>query len=330
MPLACTTPTGRPAARSVETVAARLPPERYLSAAGMGDTRETAERSAAGNLAKIFRARITVEDRMIERSHELLGDKRNALTVETDLTKNVSIESGLTLYNVRYTEPAADGTGRLTVTAYMDRRETAQVYLARLRAGDARVRGFVERAGASADPARQFAYLNAASAVSAVNRAMLEQLTVIAGGESPPFTPWISPDEVVRRTAEAAAAVRCAVAVEGEPRIAAILQETLTGLGFTIGAPAVLKVGAKVVIEPTDLGRTDAVFVRYDAALRVTDAGGSEILTVTEKGREGHVSAAEARARAIRALGDGIRAGFRDRLIAYFDAMALGGNRTKD
>jgi hypothetical protein len=315
--------------RSVETVAARLPPERYLSAAGTGDTREAAERAAAGNLAKIFRARITVEDRMVERSHELLGDRRNALTVETEFTKDVTIESGLTLYNVRYTEPAADRTGRLTVTAYLDRRETAQIYLARLRAGDARVRAFVGRTAATADPVRRFAYLNAASALSAVNRAMLEQLAIISGGAPPPFAPCLAPDEAARRAAEAAAAVRCGVAVEGEPQISAILQETLTGLGFTIGTPAVLTVGARIAIEPTDLGRTDAVFVRYDAVVRVTDAGGTDVLAVTEKGREGHVSGPEARARAIRALRDRIRTGLRDRLIAYFDAMALGGDAAR-
>jgi len=327
--LACAAPPGRPAAPAVETVAPRLPPDRYLSAAGAGDTREAAERAAAGNLAKIFRARITVEDRLIERSRELLGDRRNALTVETDFTKDVTIESGLTLHNVRYTEPAADRSGRVTVTAYLDRRETAQVYLARLRAGDARVRAFVEQANASGDPVRRFAYLNAASAISAANGAMVEQLTTILGGAAPPFVPWLAPDEVARRTAEAAAAVRCGVAVEGEPRVAAAVQETLTGLGFTVGAPPVLTVGVKVVLEPTDLGRTDAVFVRYDAVLRVTDAGGAEIVTVVEKGREGHVTAPEARARAIRTLSEKLRGRFRDRLIAYFDALALGGNARK-
>jgi hypothetical protein len=328
MPVACTTPPGRPAASSVETVVARLPAERYLSAAGTGDTREAAERSAAGNLAKIFQSRITVEDRMIERTHELLGDRRNAYTSETDFTKNVTIESGLTLYNVRYTEPVADRAGRLTVTAYLDRRETAQIYLARLRAGDARVRAFSEQATASADPVRRFAYWNAAFAVSVVNRAMLEQLTIIQGGAAPSFSPCLAPDEVVRRTAEAAAAVRCSVAVEGEPQIAGLLQETLTGLGLTIGVPPVLRVTARVTIEPTDLDRSDAVFVRYDALLRVADAGGAEVVAVTAKGREGHVSLPEARARAIRALKEKVRAEFRDRLTAHFDALALGGART--
>ncbi|MCK5675565.1 MAG: hypothetical protein KAH99_00960, partial [Verrucomicrobia bacterium] len=65
----------------------------------------------------------------------------------------------------------------------------------------------------------------------------------------------------------------------------------------------------------------DLVFVRYTLALQVKETDGTTLISLNEKGREGHVSLSEARIRSFRTLETAIKSTGNTRLDAYFDTL---------
>ncbi len=82
-----------------------------------------------------------------------------------------------------------------------------------------------------------------------------------------------------------------------------------------------LKIDGHVAVNDTGQRTADLVFVRYALALQVKEADGTVLVSLNDKGREGHVSLAEARARSFRTLENSIKSTGNARLDAYFDSL---------
>ena len=130
-------------------------------------------------------------------------------------------------------------------------------------------------------------------------------------------------DSLGKMYSEAAAAIRFVVKIKGDidGKIADTLESMLTSMGFTISADGPLHINGQVVFQDTDLRRRDLVFVRYEIRLDLIDAAGNTVAGMVQRGREGHVSSPEARARCVRSVSESINRDFSRRLQAYFDGL---------
>lgn len=303
----------------------KYPVKYYLTAVGEGDTLQAAEAVAAGNLAKIFRTHITVDERLTERYYELIG-KQNLYQEQTQLDRNVDMYTSMSLQNVQYPERYTDPkTGRVYALAALNRAETAAIYVTRLKENNARTARFVARSD-DLSPAITYAALSAAVAISADSQQLLEQLDVLYPAAKAQVTMDFNHDDLQQRLATAARAIGFTVEIEGdtEGKVTQAVSSLLTGLGFVMSPDnAFLKVSGSVALEQTDLGRQGLHFVRYLMKLDMQDAYGKTVLALSEQGREGHVSLNEAASRCLRSMTGALDRQLVYKLFGYFDLLVV-------
>ena len=296
----------------------------YLSAIGEGDSRSDAENLAAGNLSRIFESNIKAEETVNQRYMELTKNNKTDFEEQTDITKIVNIKSQQTLFNIQFGESYTDDVGRVHAIAYLNRMKTAEIYENKINKNTDRIEYFMGIADKSADPILKYAAMSAASAVSSINESLLVQLTIIFPSALDMLDINYNHDQIVKDTNIAAANISCKIAIKNdeEKKITIMLEELINDLGFVLSDDNVLTINGDILLEKTDLKR-DLEFVRYELQINVTDNKNKVIVSMSEKGREGHVSIQEARARAIRTLSKRINKQLKKKLIAYFDGMVL-------
>lgn len=300
---------------------AKYPFRYYLTAVGEGDNLKDAQSVAIGNLAKMFRSEIKVEEHLHERCVELMGDK-SSYQEKTQFNRDVNVSSGISLINVKYADSYMDNLGRIYSLAYINRYQTAKIYVSRLEKNDARIVSYVKKSKHVA-PAVAYAALSAAVAISTESQILMEQLNVISTADKKALKVSYARDDLLQALAEAAGGLRFSVDVAGDQsgKVSGSLENLVTGMGFVISNPPSLKIKAKVLLNETDLKRDDLSFVRYEVKIDVMDISGQVVVSVTKQGREGHVSKAEAEARCVRTITSVIENELKTKLQAYFDGL---------
>ncbi len=295
------------------------PESSYLVAVGEGDTRRAAENAAASNLARIFEAHIESDERLRDQTRE--SGKQFERT--TDFTADISILSAQTLHNIQHAEAWIDQKGRVHAVAYLDRRETAGIYREKIDKLATRVGFLLEQAEQTDNLLKKYAALRAAARHAAENKLLLQQLKVIHPASARMAEPNYSENNLRQILAETAKQIRVQINIDGdhEKRITACLEELVTRYGFVVGKPAELKIEGRVEIRDTNQRVGDLVFVRYGLTAQIKDTAGNVLVSINEKGREGHVSLAETRIRSFRTLENAIKAAGANRLDLYFDSL---------
>jgi hypothetical protein len=295
------------------------PESDYLVAVGEGDTRRAAENAAAANLSRIFEAHIESDERLRDQSRET----EKSFERTTDFTADINILSAQTLYNIQHAEAWLDDKGRVHAVAYLDRRETAAIYRDKIDEHTSRVNFLRANAEQTDDLLKKYAWLRAAVHHADEASYLLCQLKIIHPRSVPDATPGYTESHIRKEFAETAKQIRVQINIDGDDdrRMASVLEELITRYGFVVGIPAVLDIDGYVAVNDTGQRTTDLVFVRYELVLHIKDATGTMIVSVNEKGREGHVSLSEARVRSFRTLETAIQSGGTQRLDAYFDAL---------
>jgi hypothetical protein len=297
------------------------PESEYLVAIGEGDTRRAAENTAAAHLSRIFEAHIESDERLLDQSRETNESFERTI----DFTSDINILSAQTLYNIQHAEAWTDGKGRVHAVAYLDRRKTAALYRDKIDRQTSQVHFLCTHAEETDDLLKKFANLRAAVRHAQEARYLLRQLKVIHPPAVPGATPGYTERRIRRDLAETAKQIRVQINIDGDVnddrRITAVLDELVTRYGFVVGKPAVLKMEGRVAVNDTGQRTADLVFVRYELIMQIKDATGTMLVSVTEKGREGHVSLKEAQVRAFRTLENAIDSKGAGRLDAYFDSL---------
>jgi hypothetical protein len=206
--------------------------------------------------------------------------------------------------------------------AYLNRRETAAIYRDKIGELSARVHFLQGHARESSEPLQQYAYLRAAVREADEAAYLLRQLKII----HPPSanaTESVSRSSLRRELADTARMIRVQIRMEGddEGRMTSALEKLITSYGFVVGTPAALQVEGRIVMQDTGQRTADLVFIRYEMTVRIRDGKGAVVVSVKEKGREGHVTLPEARIRAFRTLENAIDAKGASRLDAHFDSL---------
>ena len=294
----------------------------YLSAIGEADSRSEAENMAAGNLAKIFESKVKTDETVLQRYMELTKGDEFSYEEQTDVTKNVNIQSEQTLFNIQFAESYTNEVGRVFVLAYFNRMKTGEIYEEKINRNTEKINYFEKECDSSKNIMFKYAAMSAASTVSLNNEVLLEQLGIIFPTSREMLEINYNHNDIMKKTADIAKQVSFKIDLKNddENKVTILVEELMNDLGFVLAEENLLEIQGEVTFEDTDLNR-EQKFVRYELQLQVIDPNGVTIVTLDEKGREGHVSYTEAKARAVRTIEKKIKKQLRKKLITYFDGL---------
>jgi len=301
-------------------------PQLYLTAIGEGDSRQDAQNNAVANLSRIFESKIKADVTTTQRYRELTKNKKTSVEDEMNISKQVNVKSAQTLYNIKFADSYTDNLGRTYILAYLNRTETADIYTEKINANAKKIRYFIDLSDKTDDVLKKYAALNAASSIALVNKTLLEQLNIISPDAKDFLQLGYDFQNLKNHTAEAAKKITFFIKIENDEnnKIGSIVESLLNDFGFNLAENGLLRVSGNVLFENTDLKRDDNFkFVRYNFQIKVEDNNGNTIVSLFEKGKEGHTTYLEARERAIRAIAKKIKKNFAKKLTAYFDGLIM-------
>lgn len=300
------------------------PENMYLSALGEADSRDMAENMAAGNLARIFESNVKTDQTYTQRYMELTKDGQTSYEDQSETLKNINISADQTLFNIEFGESYTDKMGRVHVIAYLNRMKTADIYEQKINENAERIKQYKQLADESFDILFDYAAMSAAAAFSSQNEILLNQLGIIFPTAKEMLELDYNHTDIMKQTAEIAKQIGFSVHIKNDEdnKISILVEELMNDLGFVISDNPLLKADGKVLFEETDLQREEK-FVRYELQLQVIDPIDNTILTLDTKGREGHISYSEAKARSVRSVEKEIKKNLKKKIISYFDSMVL-------
>ena len=208
------------------------------------------------------------------------------------------------------------------VLAYLNRMKTGEIYEEKINKNTEKINYFEKECDNSKNIIFKYAAMSAASAVSFNNEVLLEQLGIIFPTSREMLEINYNHNDIIKKTAEIAKQISFKIDIKNddENKVTILLEELMNDIGFILAEENLLNIQGEVTFEDTDLGR-EQKFVRYELQLKVFDPNGVTIVTLDEKGREGHVSYTEAKARAVRTIENKIKKELKKKLIAYFDGL---------
>ncbi len=215
--------------------------------------------------------------------------------------------------------------GRVFVIAYLDRMKTADIYTEKIIKNSAKIDFFISQGNDAKNPVSKYANLNAASAIGLNNEILLDQLGIISPNSKASLVLGYNYNELNKEAVESAKLISFNVDIKNdvENKVTILVEELMTDLGFILADDAILHAVGTVAFEETDIKRDNLVFVRYDLQLKINDNSGTTFVTISDNGREGHVSFLEATARAIRTVEKKIKKELKKKLISYFDGLVI-------
>lgn len=295
----------------------------YLSAIGEGDSRSYAEEMAAGNISRIFEAKVKADQTVSNRYNEIVNAKGVNSTETTDINTNVNITSEQTLLNLKFGESYTDKMGKVYVIAYIDRMKTAGIYETRIAEASQKIVEFLKNGDNSKNQILSYAFYNGAQLFNEQVNVMLQQLDIISSSTRGMIELGYEPNMLNEKVRQASENISFSINLENDKddKIKIVLQEMFTNMGFKLNDNGLLKVEGSVAYEETDLKRNDYVFVRYDLKLKIIDDRSEVVAALTEKGREGHTSFTEAESRCVRKLQTKIDKKLQKKVIQYFDNL---------
>jgi hypothetical protein len=305
----------------IDNPQSKYPNRQFLTAVGAADTRKGAEQSAASNLSQIFESAIQSENTINERYKELFHGNSSTMEHESDISKNVTIRSNQTLYNVRYVESFTDADGRNYILAALDRAETGTIYRKKIGQNNDQVLFYMNNYVPANDAEKNYAYINAASVIAQVNDRMMKQLIIIdPAGDSVHL--GYSYDNLLKQYVEAKKSVGFSIQIENDENktLSATIEELLTSAGFSINASPCLRVSGELGFEDIDLQRSEK-FIRWSYKLYIHDHKDNTVITLSDAGREGHITKGEAKARAVRTMKSRLNQKILRAVDKYFDGM---------
>ncbi|MBI2428507.1 MAG: LPP20 family lipoprotein [Ignavibacteriales bacterium] len=301
----------------------KYPSSHYLTAIGTGDTRKAAENSAAASLSQIFQSTIKAEQTVNERYKELFtAPNQSTFEGQSDVTKNITISTDQTLYNVQYGDSYTDNLGKIYVLASLERRPTAEIYKKKMEENETQMLRYIKQYDAPKDPVARYAGINAASVFSSMNEMLKSQLLIIMPGEAYAPTSGYDAVKVQQMLNGARKDLPFSIALTGDSdgRVVAIVKEMLSEMGFVTVEKGAISISGDVSFQELDLKRPEK-YVRWSYKFSVVDPSGASIVSLNENGREGHVTYDEAVNRSLRTMKQKIKTNFGREINKYFDKM---------
>ncbi len=299
------------------------PDNEYLAVIGEGDTRREAEADAAGALSKIFISNIEVESTAVMRYRELDTGSNNTSVTEKRLDKTVTLGSLQSLFNIQFSDIYADKLGLVHIVGYLNRKETAKIYLQKIAQNGERVTGFLKNMPEAEGIIRQYAHIDAAVIFAKTNELLLEQLTIISPAARKMVGLPYDLSKLTKLYTETAGKMAFSLKIknDSDSKIAKITAHMLNKKGFTVAkGAAALSVAGEVLIEDTILNNKYKN-VRWTLMLEMRDEQGQVIVSYQKNQRESAISRPEAVARSYREMEKQISAEFLGQFEQYIDGI---------
>lgn len=275
------------------------PENDYMVEIGQGSSLKDARANAASALAQIFKTSIKVEMTIQTRYRELSSGGSVQASEETNYDENITQLADQELVNVNFGESWTNDLGQVHVIAYIDRKETAQIYRRRIMENGDTVGKFLGEAGRQQSRIEKYAFLDAAYVVAETNRTLIEQLEIINQTMSRTIMLSYDLDNIrnMKRDAARNMSFRLSIAGDDEGKVSAALSEELTANGFSIDPRGVLEVNGSVAFEKVQLDNKYEN-LKYYLVINMVDEKGIPVVSMEKNDRVSAVSASDVKNRA--------------------------------
>lgn len=293
----------------------KYPEALYLTGVGYADTRQAAEDRAYAAVSKIFTAEINSKTQEWEKYLQSDSKGRSEDSRQINIEQATQVSTKKVLENVSIAETWLDDSKAVYYAlAVMDRQHAASALRDRITSLDLKVEELLKQTRQSADKLKTVRALHAAVENLLLREAYNTELRIVnptgKGSESGVSLAVISQD--LRKFLSGNFKIVVEVGGSHDDRIRAAIVEGLNRQGLPVvpvgsAAPDLqpdLIVKGAVTFEPVQMpagGSPPTRFVRWSASFDLTDKSSQQVIgSVARQGREGHLTASEAEARALR------------------------------
>ena len=290
-----------------------------------------AERAAITRLAQVFRVDLNSVTSANRQLAEDINKVRGKTAIVTSQSSEIaqelvstSVVSGLIGLQVESWTNSRDGAAY--ANARMNRKECSARYSAMIRENEKVIDQLKDEADQNPETFEAFQMLNIAHSVALVTDNFHSLLTVLDPSAISKRPSYGNAEAVKSLAQNAARTIVVTVSVSGDEndRIAKAFADCFTSRGFRTNAAGAnpYTLAASFSLEDVDLGNPRNVFVRYILNCSLKNREGTEILSFSENGREGHLTETEARQRTIRAAEQAIGStGFAVKFDAFLASL---------
>ena len=262
------------------------PEDEYLAVLGDGDSLSKAQAKAASNMALIFESRIVVDSTVESRFVEMRASGAFAGgTEETSVTDKISQLSDQTLMNMKYGESWTDSMGTVIVAAYLNRKETADLYKSRMNEQSQVLNRLISNGDKADSKLSRYAYYDSAYIIAMGNEVMREQLEIISPSAARVAGMGYDLESLRDNRTDAAGDMSFRMEFEGDDggNAASVLSESLTDMGFSVSPGGEIAVKGSVRTEKVARSNDYENFKWY-LVIDIVDERGNVILSVNESG----------------------------------------------
>ncbi|OGQ98089.1 MAG: hypothetical protein A2284_05695 [Deltaproteobacteria bacterium RIFOXYA12_FULL_61_11] len=298
------------AARAPEWIhgsSGRYPFDRYMTGVGRGQSEDGARDSARAEIAKIFKTYIASTTQVYTKALQVLSDKGQSETMSTALDEVTKASTDKTLEGVIVAETFEQG-GVWYALAVLDRAKMRNSLMQRISNLDDEVGKLVVGAEATSDKVQRIKALKKAITLMLQREAANSEYAIVtkAGVGMPTELTLESLTGKLETMLYQDFIIAVEVTGDEAETIRAALVEGLTGAGFVVdtsGKGGDLLVKGTVSIEKADRPDPTYVYVRFQSDFALISVKDQKTLgSVVDSGREGHLTLAEARQKALNAI----------------------------
>jgi hypothetical protein len=288
----------------VDGLSARYPEASYLSGAGFGDSRQTAENSAYAAIARIFRSEVRSVNREEENFRQTEKEKKVGVDRKIDIRNQTEVSTQKVLEQVQIVERWVDPISKVHYAlAVLDRSKAASSLRQKADAAEMEAKEWEKRAEKSPGKLEKVRALRKAMLAAAVVEEYEGDLRVIQPGRSPLGVGLVRSTEMRRQLAELLGEhFRVGVHIRG-PHASAVQDAILASLhekGFTSGSEEEIVISGQVDFQEAESQDPKWHFVRWTAHLTLEEKEtGKTFGSINRSGREGQLSPNEASRRAL-------------------------------
>jgi LPP20 lipoprotein len=285
----------------------KYPSARYLTGVGMAAERQQAEDNARAEIAKVFYSHIDASTKVYQ---EYLQTVSGATTRESGRTSvqdilNVSthkVLSGVRIAEV-YREPKPPNA--FYALAVLDREQSMVILREKINALDKDIQTQLARAGQQSDQLFKVKELKTALETHLLRQAHDAEL-VIVNPSGQGISPAVAFVDIKNRLTDILARqfrIRLAVKGDRAQDLQEAMADALTQEGFSLAGTnekANVLVKGSVEIKPLEQTADQWKYVRWKTAFDLVDLKGNSVFgSISDAGREGHLSLPQAQDRAV-------------------------------
>ncbi len=296
----------------------------YFVGVGSGDTRDAAEKNAIGQIAKIFKTDIQVDETLIESVFESFKKNKGTIQSETTIKNKTRLQSNVELKNVKIEQVYfSEKEGLYYVLAVLDRAETAALLKQDFNENDKLLKKYFDVSQTATNKLHRLSNINKALALTQVNKLINEQYKVLSGGQA--LTSAVDENELLNAAKKIKEQIIVNVKGSGKfsDEIAAYFREIISRFGFSMGDQQPdLVVNFNLEMNKTNLNRPGIVAYNWHLKIDVFDQNNNITLnTVNLTKRSAAISEDEVRARILRTIKNELENAFYKKLMDYFNSF---------